>query len=198
MKSKIFLMLMLFAFISILSAVDAKPKYTKFIKHNEGSYHGAKRSYTLANGHTVNAPSYGWVTTTTSDFTAGTSTTTTVVEGVLNGTSGTFTSTDGGPWVWKPGGKLPRECEENEEILTDDNGFEYYIYPNPATNKIRIVGELSEDAQINCFSISGADHSGEIINSNSDIDVSLLTSGDYLLVVNNAGRINTIKFTVIK
>jgi len=84
-----------------------------------------------------------------------------------------------------------------KEIQTQTPASIFTIYPNPATNKISITtpGNSQGETQISIFSINGA-KTGTYKFSNTDkfeIDISQLAKGIYLLQLQSAEGVETLK-----
>ncbi|MCL6274384.1 S8 family serine peptidase [Muricauda sp. 2012CJ35-5] len=78
------------------------------------------------------------------------------------------------------------------EVLAHGETFEISIYPNPAVDRITVDAKLSEDAVYSVVTTSG-----NIIkkgNARGPIDVSCLSSGLYVLVVQDHAGIKSTKF----
>ena len=93
-------------------------------------------------------------------------------------------------WVHVKYKKIPHHSQV-EEIVNENN---IVVYPNPMTDKLTLVGEGLNLAEV--YDICGRRILSVSLNQNDEntIDVSLLSSGLYLLkVTTSVGKTNTCK-----
>jgi len=68
-----------------------------------------------------------------------------------------------------------------------------YIFPNPATNTLSILG-LHNNCQVQIYDLAGREHISLNDFKNGTIDISQLTSGVYIVKLNNESETKTLKF----
>lgn len=88
----------------------------------------------------------------------------------------------------------------NEEIYLNNLGMDpiedkdFMIYPNPARDLLHIVSKSKANHNFHLMDLSGKTMSkGKITQGNSDIDVTGLTTGVYILVLENGKSLNQYK-----
>src|SRR5690606_4194018 len=88
------------------------------------------------------------------------------------------------------------------EILTSSKNPEaiqtLQIYPNPATNNLRISGITTPNSSFVIYDLSGRLIRKGDLRKNDFIDIKSLQAGMYILVLNTENTIGTAKFVVKK
>lgn len=75
--------------------------------------------------------------------------------------------------------------------LNETNSFELSVYPNPATNEITLNGEFTSNAVATIFDQSGRVILSSEVSNGSNLNISSLESGIYIVSIQDNGAIST-------
>lgn len=75
--------------------------------------------------------------------------------------------------------------------LNEANSFEFGVYPNPATNEITLNGDFTSNAVATIYDQSGRIVLSSTITSGSNLNISSLESGIYIVSIQDNGAIST-------
>lgn len=106
----------------------------------------------------------------------------------------TASRTTPGAWEYYNWG-ITRTVQVLSNNTFDNKTKLFGLYPNPAQNSISVNSSINEDLSIVIFDINGREIKNESIKSNrSNIDVSQLNLGVYMMKISSATTKETIKF----
>lgn len=77
--------------------------------------------------------------------------------------------------------------------ISTDNKFNALVYPNPATNSIKIDFSAKENAKLEIIDINGKSIMTKDISPNEPIDVSMLSKGIYIMKISSNSSVNHFK-----
>ena len=77
--------------------------------------------------------------------------------------------------------------------VSEEQTFEWDMYPNPANDFVRIVSDLDEPAELVILDLSGKEMVREQFSGQNDIDITSLSSGIYLVQVSTESKTATHK-----
>ena len=120
----------------------------------------------------------------------------------LNGSNTNWTNVSTGPlntgwasqeWILEAT-TANKDATNNEQISAIDSFNEISVYPNPASDQIRIHGITGAFTRVSIVNSVGATLKNEVISSSNSIDVSDLSTGIYIIQVECEGFTEMLKF----
>lgn len=155
--------------------------------------------YPIFNGPILNGTFYiGWVQVNNTNLRLGLDKNTSLSSKQYFNTNGTWNeSMIQGAWMFRPVfGGYPNLPISDEEIYENTN--ELTVYPNPATNEIK-VGGFEDFIDVKVFSLQGKLMLQQQLFKSDKIDISYFSQGMYLLyITDNKGQISTHKVSVVR